>query len=289
MTLSSSVKACLKRVLKTDEFAVQSVGGGCINQTYKLTLKNKRRFFCKVNVTDKLPGLFEKERNGLGLLRKQYSIKVPEVVDVAVVENEQIILLEWITSGKPHGKFWVSFGKQLAALHHASASYFGLNENNYMGSVLQINSQKDNWIEFFIENRLQPLIKQCVKINSLPASDVRALEKLYIKLSEFFSVEKPSLLHGDLWNGNFMCNENNEPVLIDPAVYYGHRSVDIGMTTLFGGFSNGFYESYNYHFAFPVNYKEQWKICNLYPLLIHLLLFGRSYLPQIQQTLKYFS
>ena len=100
--------------------------------------------------------------------------------------------------------------------------------------------------------------------------------------------EKPALLHGDLWSGNFMCNASSKPVLIDPAVYYGHRSMDLAMTTLFGGFRQTFYEAYNFHFPLPYNYEQQWAVCKLYPLLIHLYLFGLGYLPQIERTLKQF-
>jgi fructosamine-3-kinase len=114
------------------------------------------------------------------------------------------------------------------------------------------------------------------------------LEKLYTRLSSIFNEEPPALLHGDLWSGNFLCNKNSEPVVIDPAVYYGHRSTDLAMTTLFGGFHESFYEAYHFHFPLPTNYLEQWDVCNLYPLLIHLHLFGKSYLPNIENILQQF-
>ena len=155
-----------------------------------------------------------------------------------------------------------------------------------MGSVAQLNSEQINWTEFFITQRLQPLIKLCQ--HYLTLKHFHHFEVLYKRLPEIFNEEKPSLLHGDLWSGNFMCDENESPVLIDPAVYFGHRSVDLAMTTLFGGFHSLFYESYHYYFPLPDNYKEQWKSCNLYPLLIHLFLFGRNYLSQIEQTLEEF-
>jgi protein-ribulosamine 3-kinase len=117
---------------------------------------------------------------------------------------------------------------------------------------------------------------------------VAGFENLYRELESVFDIEQPSLLHGDLWNGNFMCDQNSEPVLIDPALYFGHRSMDLAMTALFGGFEKSFYEAYNYHFPFPNNYREQWEICNLYPLLIHLNLFGAGYLGQIGRTLERF-
>jgi protein-ribulosamine 3-kinase len=111
---------------------------------------------------------------------------------------------------------------------------------------------------------------------------------LYDKLPEIFPPEPSSLLHGDLWSGNFLCNEQSEPVLIDPAVYFGHRSVDLGMTTLFGGFDKSFYDAYAYWGTLPENYHEQWEVCNLYPLLIHLNLFGTGYLSSIAATLRRF-
>jgi fructosamine-3-kinase len=111
---------------------------------------------------------------------------------------------------------------------------------------------------------------------------------LYQKLPQFFDDgEKPALLHGDLWSGNYMCSCTGTPLLIDPAVYYGHRCMDLAMTTLFGGFDAAFYEAYQHYFPLPKNYAVQREICNLYPLLIHLLLFGRSYLTSIQQTLAH--
>ena len=159
-----------------------------------------------------------------------------------------------------------------------------------MGSVAQSNTKEKTWVNFFIKQRLQPLVDQCRQKNLLESSQLDAFEKLYDILPQIFNEDqKPALLHGDLWNGNFMCNEDSEPVLIDPAVYYGHPSIDLGMTTLFGGFSPGFYEAYHFHFPLPNNHKQQWQVCNLYPLLIHLLLFGRGYLPQIEFTLQRFS
>jgi fructosamine-3-kinase len=142
-------------------------------------------------------------------------------------------------------------------------------------------------VRFFVEKRLQPLVDQCLSRQLLFPEHRKKFERLNSLLAEIFNEEqKPAFLHGDLWSGNFMCSENSEPVLIDPAVYYGHPSVDLGMTTLFGGFAPAFYDAYNYHSPFPKNHKQQWQACNLYPLLIHLLLFGRSYLSQIDFTLK---
>ena len=275
--------------LDTDKMMFSAVGGGSINDTYKIEL-GRTTAFCKVNDRKKFPGLFLKEMNGLRLIEQQKLIHTPMVIDCFNVGDEQILLLEWITEGERNNVFWKNFGEQLAAMHKISAPAFGLEEDNYMGSVPQKNAHQTNWIDFFIQQRLQPLLDKCQKKGELGSTDLQQFEVLFLKLAAIFDAgEKPSLLHGDLWSGNFMCNKKNEPVLIDPAVYYGHRSMDLALTTLFGGFASPFYDAYNHHFPFPPNYKEQWQVCNLYPLLIHLYLFGSSYLPQIKRTLQQFT
>ncbi len=271
------------------DIKLQSVGGGCINETFKIIVSNKHTYFCKINNNDEFPDLFKKERNGLELVANHNSILAPQVINYFTFANHQVLVLEWIEAGTRTSEFWKTFGEQLAQLHSVDSKEFGLNEDNYMGSVKQLNEWKNIWSDFFRENRLEPLVEKCVNQQLLTDKHQQQFEKVYLKLPEVFPEEKPSLVHGDLWSGNFMCNVHAQPVLIDPAVYYGHRSVDLAMTTLFGGFDKGFYEAYNYNFPLPKNYKEQWEICNLYPLLIHLLLFGRSYLPQIQHTLDGFT
>jgi fructosamine-3-kinase len=271
-----------------------SIGGGCINETYELKINGEVKFFLKINSIKKYPALFEKEKNGLDFLAGKKIIRVPEVITHGEIDDHQLLLMEWIDDDTRTGKFWERFGEQLAALHQQTwsdqngQSFFGLNEDNYIGSLLQLNNQRCDWIEFFIHCRLKPQLKIAVDNHLLQTKHSTALENLFSKLSDIFNNENPSLLHGDLWSGNFMCSQNSEPVLIDPAIYFGHRSMDLAMTTLFGGFHKQFYNSYNYHYPFPDNYEEQWQICNLYPLLIHLNLFGSGYLSQIEKTLSRF-
>ena len=136
---------------------------------------------------------------------------------------------------------------------------------------------------------MEPLVRLCSSNGLNSADQIKLFESLYNRLPDLFNEdEPPSLVHGDLWSGNFICNQEGQPVLIDPAVYFGHRSVDLAMTTLFGGFNPPFYEAYHYHYPFPDNYKMQWPVCNLYPLLIHVFLFGRAYLSQVDDILKRF-
>jgi protein-ribulosamine 3-kinase len=281
----SSLQLFLSQLLNTDIKEIQTISGGCINETYKVKT-SERIFFCKTNSASKFPRLFEKEKNGLELLAHQKIIRVPNVIICNEADDRQILILEWIEESRKTNGFWKTFGEQLAALHQTTNDKFGLIGDNYMGSVVQPNSVQVNWVDFFITRRLQSLIKLCQ--HYLTIKHYHHFENLYKRLPTIFNEEKPSLLHGDLWSGNFMCDDTKAPVLIDPAIYFGHRSVDLAMTTLFGGFHSLFYESYHYHFPLPSNYKEQWKVCNLYPLLIHLYLFGRSYLSQIEQTLEEF-
>jgi protein-ribulosamine 3-kinase len=267
----------------------QPVGGGSINAAYKITVNKNERFFLKVNSNTTYPSLFDKEKNGLDFISRQKIIKVPAIIVCDEVDDRQVLLLEWIENGLRNGQSWKQFGEQLAKLHRVTNSFFGFEEDNYMGALPQLNKAYTNWVEFFIHCRLQPQLKLAAAKGAIQKKQVLQFEKLYKLLPGIFNSENPSLLHGDLWSGNFMCNESSNPVLIDPAVYFGHRSMDLAMTTLFGGFDKLFYESYNYHFPFPVNYYEQWEICNLYPLLIHLNLFGSGYLHQVENILEKFS
>jgi|SRR5579871_5297462 len=289
----SSLQNILSQKLNTQISSVQliPIGGGSINKTYKIIINKNHFFFCKINSAKKFPSLFIKEKNGLELLAMQNIIRTPKIIACAEFENDQILILEWIEQGLKTKLFWQNFGKQLAALHQISSSNrdrqtkFGLKENNYMGALHQSNTFSDNWIDFFIHQRLQPQIKLAIDNRLLSKQHISHFEKLYLKLPEIFPVEKPSLLHGDLWSGNFLADEKEQPALVDPAIYFGHRSMDLAMTTLFGGFDQSFYESYHYYFHFPDNYKLQWEICNLYPLLIHLNLFGSGYLHDIVSTI----
>lgn len=262
------------------------VGGGSINQTFKLTTNTKHHFFCKINSSTEFPLLFQKEKNGLELLGAQKIIRVPEVLGLLEVENQQVLVLEWIDQEVPNDRFWEKFGISLAMLHQVSSPVFGLEEDNYMGALPQYNQFMDNWADFFIRQRLEPQVKLAVDKGLLSGKESSEFEKVYRAISSVFPSSVASLLHGDLWSGNFLCDDQYQPVLIDPACYYGDRSIDLGMSTLFGGFDGRFYDSYMHFSILPLGYKQQWELCNLYPLLIHLNLFGRSYLASILHTIK---
>ncbi|HLK31400.1 MAG TPA: fructosamine kinase family protein [Puia sp.] len=272
--------------ISVDSIYFAPVNGGCINETYKIIINQSQHFFCKINSAKKFPSFLIKEKNGLELLAKQNIIKTPSVIACEETESEQILILEWIEQGLKTKRFWEIFGEQLAKLHYVSNNYFGLEEDNYMGALHQSNSLSKKWVDFFILQRLEQQIKLAVDNNLLEQKHVHQFQNLYKFLPEIFLDENPSLLHGDLWSGNFLCDENSFPVLIDPAIYFGNRHIDLAMTTLFGGFDKTFYDSYHHHFTLPTNHRQIWDVCNLYPLLIHLNLFGRSYLHDILSMIQ---
>ncbi len=273
---------------KIVSFRTYPVGGGSINNSYQVIINDRSKFFCKINVADKFPGLFEKEKNGLQLLGTHKIIRVPKVIASHTAGNYQLLILEWIEQGLKTEKCWAALGEQLSRLHFISNGQFGLHEDNYMGALPQLNRQSDDWVDFLISQRFMPQVKLGIEKKLLEKNHAAMFENLYKKLDDIFPVEEPALLHGDLWSGNFFCDEGHDPVLIDPAVYFGHRSMDLAMTKLFGGFDTKFYESYHYHYPFPYNHDEQWEVCNLYPLLIHLNLFGKGYLHDIIHTIRHY-
>jgi fructosamine-3-kinase len=283
-SLRGILSACLGRTI--GQVRLDPVSGGSINRSFRVQVQDNLRFFCKINSSCGFPSLFEKERNGLRLLRSAGALHVPEVLALQEISGTQILVMEWIETGPRPGRFWQHFGEGLAHLHQVTQPYFGLGEDNYMGSMHQSNLQSISWCEFFAEKRLTPQLDLALLNHLLDASQVRHFKTLFKKLESIFQPGPPALLHGDLWSGNFLSDQHGHAVLIDPAVYFGNPGMDLGMTTLFGGFEKAFYEAYHYHSPFPANYRQQWEICNLYPLLIHLNLFGRSYLPQILRTIQ---
>jgi protein-ribulosamine 3-kinase len=288
--LRTSITKILTHNLNENVGAItlQSVGGGSINQTFKITIEKKKSFFLKINSATRYPSLFQKETNGLRLLAASKTILTPEIIACTELQGYQLLLLEWIEPGRKPQNFWENFGYELAKLHQQSAAQYGLDEDNYMGALPQKNTQTNQWVDFFIHQRIEPLLKMAVDSSLMEPVYLPHFSNLYKQIPSIFPSEKPSLLHGDLWSGNFLCNEKNDPVLIDPAVYFGHRQMDLAMTSLFGGFDRIFYESYSHYFPLPADHTQIWQVCNLYPLLIHLNLFGKTYLHDILQTIRRF-
>ena len=260
-------------------------GGGCINHGGRLTT-SKGNFFIKWNDVKKYPGMFKAEAAGLKLLAGPEAIRIPRVLGTDERETYQFIILEFIEDrGRSH-EHWNLLGTQLALLHKNSNDHYGLDHNNYMGSLSQINTTNNSWVDFFIERRLQVQLKLGIDRHVIPTATIKKFEALYKELPSILTTERPTLVHGDLWSGNLITDEIGNPCLIDPAVYYGHREVDLAMTQLFGGFSTEFYSAYQDVFPCESGWQQRLDIYNLYPLLVHVNLFGQSYLHQVDSILN---
>ena len=263
--------------------AYEKIYGGDINETYRLAMTDKD-YFIKINSAAQ-SDMFEKEALGLKLLEESQSFIIPRVYQTGTFENQSYLLMQYIES-LTSGSNPQDFARRLAEMHRSTQSYFGLDTDNYIGRLPQINKKTDNWVDFYIQNRLQFQIELAGEL--IPDGMRKDFEKLYRKLPELLPTEKPSLLHGDLWNGNYFYNLQGQAVVFDPAVHYGHREVDLAMMSLFGGFEKDIYYMYNELFPLEKGWKERLKIYQLYPLLVHVNLFGASYLTSIQQILKEF-
>jgi protein-ribulosamine 3-kinase len=287
--ITDSLTAFFNDSLQKD-FIVESslaLSGGSINTVYRI-ITNSGDYCIKYNHAGSFPGMFEKERTGLQILSHAGEIKVPEVITVQNTGSFTYILLEYISPARKIPGFMTDFGLSMAALHRHSSGYYGNDHDNYMGSLVQSNKKHDDWSSFFIEERLEKQLIPATEKGYFSSADLSRFQRLFKEFPGICPSEKPSLVHGDLWSGNYLVSDKGKACLIDPAVYYGHREVDIAMSTLFGGFDPDFYSSYNEVYPMGKGWKERLEIYNLYPLLVHLNLFGAGYLGSIERIIRRF-
>ncbi len=266
-----------------------SLSGGCINDAFKITTTKGSNYFLKYN-SSASNDMFIKEVNGLKELAKANAIRVPQVLGF----DDDYILLEYISSRNKGKSFFEDFGRSFAEMHKFTFDSFGFYEDNYIGSNPQINipdeKDKSNWVNFYFNKRLLFQFKLAEKLGNSTEDLRKGISKLEDQIEVILrgTEEQPSLLHGDLWGGNYMVDENGSAVLIDPAVYYGNREADLGMTKLFGGFSSEFYKAYNEAFPLEDGYEYRENIYKLYHVLNHLNLFGGGYYSQAMSLIKYY-
>ena len=223
-------------------------------------------------------------------------LALAEVIGVARVASvgKDYILTEYINSSYPSGDFFTLLGSQLAQLHHQQAPDYGFYEDNFIGATPQLNRATDeeskDWPTFFFNKRLLYQYRLAEKNNYITETLRKGMLFLEKNIKSIIgeSIEKPTLLHGDLWAGNFICSDKNKPYLIDPAVYYGHREADLAMTKVFGGFSPEFYRSYQREFPLSIGWEHREPLYKLYHILNHLNLFGRGYLKEAEQLMSYY-
>jgi len=253
---------------------VNSVGGGCINSAYKLKTENTD-YFVKFNTANKL-SMFEAEAEGLAELSRANAIRVPIAICCGLLGSQSYIVMEYISlSGRGS---MARFAAQLVALHQRSNPQFGWHRENTIGSTEQINNNSDNWLDFWQQHRLGYQLS-LAKYKGANKKLLDGGERLLADLGLFFGNYQPvvSLLHGDLWSGNYAFSDDSEPVIFDPATYYGDREAEIAMTELFGGFSVEFYDSYQNLWPLDEGYNVRKTLYNLYHILNHFNMFGGGY------------
>jgi len=277
----------LAEALNLEIIKSQSVSGGSINRAAKIAT-NLGDLFLKWN-TNAPDDFFEKEADGLiRLSTARTALRIPDVISSGKPVNSRpgFLLMKFIEEGRSGNSF--EFGQNLAKLHQTDIDQFGLDTDNYIGSLPQSNRRHDNWITFFTEERINPQIQMAVDSGKLSRGILQNWDRLSGKLNEIFPPTKPSLLHGDLWGGNYLFDSSGSGVLIDPAVYYGHPEMELAFSKMFGGFSSEFYRGYESELPLEPGFSERIPIYNLYPLLVHVNLFGGHYTSQFNSTLRKF-
>ena len=270
------------------------VGGGDINEARCLQLSDGEKVFVKSNsIANK--GFFEAEEIGINAIAATEAIQVPKLLFRGVDESagKSFLAMEYVSGSERVRYFWDIFGQSLAAMHLADTNAFvsggkyGFKTDNFIGATEQLNSPKDSWVEFFRECRLGPQFKMAERY--FDNSSIRKIIKLLDKLPELLIEPKqPSLLHGDLWSGNYIVGNDGKAWLIDPAVYVGHSEADLAMTELFGRFPAEFYNAYSGINPIDPGYKDRRDLYNLYHLTNHLNLFGGHYLSAVLSTVDYY-
>lgn len=282
-----TIESLLVHVIGTDVIVneVRPIGGGNTSRAFAVK-SSQGNFFIKTNRAG-LVDMFEKEVKNLELLRKVLPANTPEVVGFGTSDHVSYFIQKLIEPGKRVADFWADFGRTLAELHKVPGAVFGLEYDNYIGSLPQSNKENSNWVDFFVNERIWPQAKKAEKV--LGTEIVGMISKLSDRLPDLLTQSRPTLLHGDLWSGNFTLNQAGTVCLVDPATYYGNREIEIAFTKLFGGFEDEFYTAYSE--VQPLDkgfFDTRADIYNLYPLLVHVNLFGGWYVASVRETLKRF-
>lgn len=284
MSISQRVRDLVEAVVENEIVASASISGGCINQVYFIEFANSERAVLKIN-TEAPDGFFEAEANGLRKLASSEAVRVPRVLFVE--DSASLLLIEAMVESDSVARDYSKLGRDLAALHRVTSQKFGLDSDNFIGKLNQTNTVSNSWGEFFYKYRLLAQANVGIEIGWMSKSTLRTLKQakaeIYTLLDE--PEQAPSLVHGDLWSGNVLWSDEG-PVLIDPALYYGSREVDIAFTEMFGGFDKDFYLAYQEEFPLSPRYEERREVLNLYHLLTHANMFGGHYIQQAETVIR---
>jgi fructosamine-3-kinase len=283
---AEALRAALERELGAAVQGLRAISGGDINDAYRATLADGRLLFVKTQARS-LPGLFACEARGLRWLAEPAALRTPSVIAFRD-EAPSFLALELIERAAPGPQHDEQLGRGLAALHRAGAPGFGLDHDNYLATLLQVNrpASAPGWAGFYAERRLEPLFARAVDAGLIGGRSRALFTRLLARLPELCGpAEPPARLHGDLWGGNAIADERGRPVLIDPAVYGGYREIDLAMMQLFGGFGARCFAAYDEAYPRAAGHEERVPLYQLYPLLVHVNLFGAGYAAGVERAL----
>ena len=287
--MKASTRLCIESLLGSPITSITHVAGGDINEAHRAECTDGRHFFIKTN-PNAPSEMFQREAEGLAWLKGKHGLRVPEVFHSSKVGEPAYLIMEWIEPGRRLANFDEKLGRGLATLHSESPGQFGWHADNFIGHLPQSNTLEPTWIEFYRNQRLLPQIKMASRKRKLSSSAMKTLEHLLAGLENHLpNTERPARLHGDLWSGNVHTDKSGHPVLIDPAVYGGHREIDLAMMKLFGGFSERTFRAYHESYPLEAGWESRIELYQLYPLLVHVNLFGGHYAQSVERIANRYS
>ncbi|MDC1105255.1 fructosamine kinase family protein [Prolixibacteraceae bacterium] len=289
MSIPNSV---LEQIEEWAEEPIQSMSHqhiGHFTETAVIQFRPDVQYFLKYSTHDEVDvGV---EVRGLRTLGYLSNVNTPKIS----FSGDRFILMDYIAKNRVGYNFFYDFGAQVAMMHRITGDEFGLSYNNYIGPNLQSNvSTKEearSWTTFFWNKRLLPQFELADRNGLIDGGFSKSFQKLkevYPMILLPIENEAPSLLHGDLWSGNYLVGSDGDPVLIDPAIYYGHREADLAMTSLFGGFEADFYKGYHDTYPLPSDWDERQNIYMLYHMLNHMNIYGEEYKAQAMGLMNYY-
>jgi fructosamine-3-kinase len=278
-----SLKRGIEQVCGFSVSGVTAVSGGDTAGAYVVTT-DLGPLFAKVITGPQAFDMLTAESDGLSAIERAGALAVPRRYGCGKAGRGAVLVLEYVQAEAGQDSSFEALGRGLALMHRTTAPAFGWDRPNYIGPLPQKNPWEQDWAVFFAQHRLQEQYDRALSGNLLTREQVPAYSLMVDRIAALAPEVKPALLHGDLWGGNFLISKSNTPYLIDPSVYFGHSEVDLAMSRLFGGFPARFYDAYFEVSPALPGFDLRMKLYQLYYLLVHLNLFGRSYLPSVMEA-----
>jgi len=285
--MQEELKTYLSELLGTTFKQPLQLAGGDIAEVYRIETQSQR-FLLKIQNGPHALAMLKAEQHGLDAIRNTEVIMAPKVFHCNGWKQSGVLLMEYIEAKQPVARDSERLGHQLARMHQVTTEQFGWEQDNFIGSLSQKNTWIPDWSTFYLRNRLLPQIIAARDAGLLTDRDVPDDGKLVEVLDNLLHDIKPSLIHGDLWGGNYLISTDGIPFLIDPAISYSHFEMDLAMSRLFGGFGQSFYKTHEAIMPTTPGAIERNAIYQLYYLLVHLNLFGTSYRASVKQILERF-